>query len=51
MLPFIFIKNFFKIYFLIFLAAPRGVLGSYFPDQGSNLGPLHRKGKVLTIGP
>ena len=33
------------------MATPRGMhVGSLFPDQGSNLCPLHCKHRVLTIG-
>ena len=34
-----------------FLAVPRGMRGSLFPDQGSNLCPLRWKRRVSTTGP
>ena len=38
------------LYFFFFLAILQNV-GSWFPDQGSNLCPLHCKSGVLTTGP
>ena len=48
-----FFKTFmvFILFIFIFLAAPRGLAGSWFPDQGLNLGPRQWKPGILTIGP
>ena len=50
-LPFLFVSFLFIYLFLFiyFFAAPLSPW--YFPDQGSNLCPLHWKHRVLTTGP
>ena len=42
--------SFFFLFFLFFFFLATWHVGSYFPDQGSNLCPLHSKHGVLTTG-
>ena len=52
---FLFKKIYIYIYIYLFIIYPHQVLvgscGVYFPDQGSNLGPLHWECGVLATGP
>ena len=48
--PHLLLKKFFLIYSLFFECATQ-LAGSWFPDQGLNLGPLQWKHQVLTTGP
>ena len=43
------VKNLIQYFF--FLAVPHSMAGSWFPDQGSNLGPLRGEHRVLTTEP
>ena len=46
-------KSFFKVLLFTYLFVPVLVVacGIYFPDQGSNPGPLHWEHGVLATGP